>query len=236
MTLNQIAEDIAYKLGDQFNNTLKESIKHTVIFYRSKYLRDDDARNGSTSPHLFQSVVMQMEEVNKLEDVGASISCITEGGVCMAVIDNKKYRILKSKKKLPIPVRLKGYGTTHYRFIGSVDRSTRFSYSEPIDLKYKLALPYQNSATIFFFIANNDLYLLNNLDICDVLLDAVYENPRDAYEACDEDGVADDKYFPLPLDMLVSITDGIVTKTYPLRGADGQTVNIQKDDKDKDNV
>lgn len=236
MTLNQIAEDIAYKLGDQFNNTLKESIKHTLIFYRSKYLRDDDARNGKTSIHLFQSVVMQMEEVNKLEDVGASLDCITEGGVCMAVIGSKKYRILKSKKKLPIPVRFKGYGATDYSFIGSVDRSTRFSYAEPIDLKFKLALPYQNSATIFFFIANNDLYLLNNLDICDVLLDAVYENPREAYEVCDADGVADDKYFPLPLDMLVSIADGIVTKTYPLRGADGQTVNIQKDDKDQNNV
>ena len=31
MTLNQIAEDIAYKLGDQFNHTLNESIKHTLI-------------------------------------------------------------------------------------------------------------------------------------------------------------------------------------------------------------
>lgn len=236
MTLNQLAEDIAYKLGDQFNNTLKESIKHTIIFYRSKYLRDDDARNGKISNHLFQSVVIKMKEVNKLEDVGASIACITEGGVCYAVIDDKKYKILKSVSKLPIPVRLKGYGATDYKFIGSVDRSTIFKYCEPIDLKFKIGMPYQNSATIFFFIANNDLYLLNNLDICDVLLDAVYENPREAYEACDEEGVADDKYFPLPLDMLMSIADNIVNKTYPLRGSDGQTVNIQKDDKDQNNV
>lgn len=235
-SLNQIAEDIAYKLGDQFNYTLRESIKHTIIFYRAKYLRDDDSRNGKTSKHLYQSVTMPMMKVNKLEDVGASIACINEGGMCMAVINDKKYHILKSKKKLPIPVRLKSYGKTDYRFVGSTDRSTRFQYVEPIDLKFKLALPYQNSATIFFFIANNSLYLLNNLTICDVLLDAVYENPRDAYNACDEDGTADDKEFPLPLDMLVSITDGIVTKTYPLRGSDGNVVNIQKDDKDKNNV
>lgn len=236
MTLNQIAEDIAYKLGDQFNDTLKESIKHTMIFYRSKYLRDDDKRNGGLSIHLYQTAVMQLETVNKLEDIGASIECLLDGGFCVTVIDGIKYQIKKTKKKLPIPVRLKTSGKTDYKYVGSTDRTTRFKYVDTDMLQFKSALPYQNSATIFFFISNNYLYLLNNKDICDVLLEAVYENPRDVFEACGEDGFADDQEFPLPLDMIVSIADNIVTKTYPLRGQDGQVINLQKDDKDQNNV
>ena len=235
-SLNQIAEDLAYKLGDQFNDTLRESIKHTLIFYRAKYIRDDIARNSKANRDLYQSIVMPLTEVNKLEDVGASIACITSDGVCQAVINNKKYRILKTKDKLPKSVRLKGNGSHSYHFVGSVDRTTQFIYSDIADLKFKQAIPYQNPNTIFFFIADNYLYLLNNLGICDVLLDGIFENPREVFPYCQDGKFQDDNEFPLPLDMLVSIADNIVTKTYPLRGQDGQVVNIQKDDKDKDNV
>jgi len=55
MKLNQIAENIAYKLGGQFNQTLKESIKDTLIVYRAKYIRDDLARN-SISYHDFVQI------------------------------------------------------------------------------------------------------------------------------------------------------------------------------------
>lgn len=236
MTLNQIAEDGAYKLGDQFNSTLRESIKHTVLFYRAKYLRDDINRNGNTSSDLFQTFIMEMKEVNKLEDVGASINCITSGGVCYNVINGKRFKLLKSTKPLPKSIRLKQFGTSPYRFVGSADRSTRFYYSEPADLEFKQAVPYQKNSAIYFFITNNYLYLLNSLEICNVLIEGVFENPRDVINLCNGEGFADDKEFPLPADMLVSIMDNIVTKTYPLRGKDGQVINIQKDDKDKDNV
>ena len=235
MTLNQIAEDGAYKLGDQFNNTLRESIKHTVIYFRAKYIRDDVSRNGSPSPELYQPAILEMQEVNKLEDVGASIDCITEGGVCYNVINNIKYKILKSKKPLPKSVRLKGTGFVGYKFVGSVDRSVRFHYSEPADLKFKQALPYRKFDVIYFFIADNYLYLLNSLEICNVLIDGIFENPRDVYRLCEDDTFIDDKEFPLPNDMLVSIMDNIV-KSYPTKAQDGQVINIQRDDKDQSNV
>ena len=77
MTLNQIAEDIAYKLGDQFNHTLNESIKHTLIYYRSKFIRDDIEKNGININTYYQTIVLNLEKVNKLEDVGADIACLT---------------------------------------------------------------------------------------------------------------------------------------------------------------
>ena len=54
MKLNAIAEDVAYKLGDQFNMTLKESIKHTIVYYRSKFMRDDIDRNGTNVNSYYQ--------------------------------------------------------------------------------------------------------------------------------------------------------------------------------------
>ena len=52
MTLNQIAEDGAYKLGDQFNATLRESIKHTILelldFPDDEPLIDPNAANKNS--------------------------------------------------------------------------------------------------------------------------------------------------------------------------------------------
>lgn len=235
MTLNQIAEDIAFKLGDQFNTTLKESIKHTIIIYRAKYIKDELSKGNAMANDFFQSFILEMQQVNKLEDVGASISCITSGTNCAVVINNKRFQILKSKQQIPETIRLKGYGKTPYRFIGSADRLTRFLYSDPTELEFKLAVPYQNPRIPYFFIVNNYLYLLNTLKVCNVLIEGIFANPREVSNACGEGKFADDKTFPIPADMLLSITTNIVSNNYPIRGEDGETVNIQKDDNIKNN-
>ena len=40
-TLNSIAENIAFSLGQQFNDTLMESIKDSIIDYRALLIRQD---------------------------------------------------------------------------------------------------------------------------------------------------------------------------------------------------
>lgn len=236
MKLNAIAEDIAYKLGDQFNMTLRESIKHTLIYYRAKYIRDDSSRTNSLATDYFQTAIMEMKQVNKLEDVGANLRCITQGDTCYAVINDKKYQILKSTTPVPKSVRLKGFGHVPYKFIGSVDRFTRFYYSEPVDLESKMLLPYRKQTDIYFFIANNYLYLLNSLKICNVLIEGVFVDPREVYKLCNEERFVDDNEFPIAEDLLMSIVDNIVTRSYPLVRTDGEVINIQKDDKDKNDV
>lgn len=236
MTLNAIAEDIAYKLGDQFNMTLRESIKHTLIYYRAKFIRDDVSRNNELATDYFQHVILKMKKVNKLEDVGADIACLTNGVNCEVSINDIKYTILKSVQKLPKSVRLKGFGKVPYKYIGSVDRMTRFHYTEPSDLELKLLLPYRNKSFIYFSIADNSLYLLNSLEICNVLIEGIFVDPREVYKLCDNDSFIDDKEFPIAEDLLMYIVNNIVTKEYPLKRADGEVINIQKDDKDKNNV
>lgn len=233
MTLNAIAEDIAYKLGDQFNSTLRESIKHTLIYYRAKFIRDDINRNNILSTDYFQTVVLKMHKVNKLEDVGADIACITNGADCVSIINNVKYDILKSTTTLPKSIRLKGFGKVPYKYIGSVDRLTRFQHTEPSDLELKMHLPYRNNKVIYFSIADNYLYLLNSLTICNVLIEGIFVDPREIFKLCDNGVFTDDNEFPIAEDLLMYIVNNIVTKEYPLqRPTDGEVINIQKDDKD----
>ena len=45
-TLNIIAEDITFSLGEQFNETLQESIKNSIVEQRALFIRQDIERNG----------------------------------------------------------------------------------------------------------------------------------------------------------------------------------------------
>lgn len=236
MILNAIAEDIAFKLGDQFNMTLRESIKQTLIYYRAKYIRDDFSRNNELATDYFQTLILSLEPVNKLEDLKIDLSCTITDGICQTSIYNQKYTILKSKTKLPKTVRLKGFNKSPYKYIGSIDRMLRFVFSEPVDLELKKHLPYRKGDTVYFFIADNYLYLLNNLNICNVLIEAVFTDPREVFKLCNNESFIDDNEFPIAEDLLVSIVDSIVNKTYPLVNLEEKVVNIQKDDTSKNNV
>lgn len=237
MTLNQIAEDIAYKLGDQFNHTLQESIKHTLIIYRSKFIRDDISKNGINANTYYQSAVLEFEKVNKLSDVGANISCLAS--FCSSAKEDKEFIILKSKKQIPAFIKLKSAGDSPFKFLGSVDRLKRFKYATPDTLEYLTYLPYQKGE-IYYYIGDNYVYLLNTSEICNALIEGIFDNPREVFALCNGDTFADDSEFPISNDLLFYIVNNIVTKEYPLiYKDDGGEINLQNDlrnDKGKSNV
>ena len=78
--------------------------------------------------------------------------------------------------------------------------------------------------------------MLNSLEICNVLIEGIFVDPREVYKLCDDNTFIDDREFPIAEDLLMYIVNNIVTKEYPLKRADGEVINIQKDDKDKNNV
>ncbi len=238
-TLNVIAEQLAYKLGDQFNNTLQESIKLTVLNYRAKFIRDDLDRNFLSDIHFTQTGTVQFKVVNILTEFGADYSAIT--AICPDVLDQEKYQILKSTNKIPIPVRLKSSGNSLYSFIGSTDGRKRFILTTLDKFQYYKELPY-NGHTIYYIVLNGNLYIINNLDECDinqslnilnVLIKGVFETPSDFYDACISSGnFADDEEFPIGRDMLMQIENNIIKGEYPLKPKDGEQVNIKPDDND----
>lgn len=238
-TLNQIAENIAFKLGDQFNMTLRESIKDTVINYRGKFIRDDSDRNFISELHFSQTGVIEFEEVNLIHEFTTDPFCIS------AICDNPqlqdKYKVLRGKKKLPLPIRTKTSSNNPYSYLGRIDGSKVFSYTDLAKFPYVKNVKY-NERTIYYTIINRRPYIINNLDSCDInhslgickaLIKGIYENPRELYNACiNGDTFVDDMDFPIGIDMLMQITNGIVKGEYGLVPKDGQQINIKPDDND----
>lgn len=238
-TLNQRAENIAYKLGDQFNMTLRESIKITILTYRAKFIRDDLDRNFLSDIHFTQSGKIQFKEIDLLKEFGADYSNIS--AICDDELEQEKYKILKSVNKVPVPIRTKSSGNSLYSFIGSADGRKRFVYTTLDKFYFYKELTYNNK-TIYYTVINGYLYILNNLDECDineslgisnVLIKDVFEYPNDFYNACENGDIfPDDMPFPIGLDMMMQIENGIVRGEYPLTPKDGETVNIKPDNTD----
>ena len=75
-SINQISEEIAYELGDQFNMTLRESIKNSVVDYRAKLLRDDIDRNFVSLGLYGQTITMLFDFLIKALNLGKESFCM----------------------------------------------------------------------------------------------------------------------------------------------------------------
>jgi hypothetical protein len=233
MTLNQRAEAIAYKLGDQFNFTLRESIKDTLIYYRAKYIKDDLDKNFLSHIDYLQTFTMKLKEVDILEEFDASLCKVASN--CLSSLDRERFKMLRTVDKIPKPVRIKSWGKMSYKFVGTVDHIIPFEFTTLEEYQYKKELPFQDKQIAYTFI-NGYIYIINNLELCDLLLDGIFANPRDIYSLCSEEGFTDDNDFPIAMDMMLSMEKSIVSGEYPLVNKDGQQINLQADARDKNNV
>lgn len=242
-SLNLIAENIAYKLGKQFDQTLLESIKDTILNYRAKFIRDDLERNSLSEIHFSQVITKHFEEVNLMTEFHADFSCIS--AICDDILIQDKYKILKSTTQIPLPIRGKSSGKNPFYFIGTIDGARQFVYTTLDKYPFYKTLNY-NHRSIYYTIINNYIYILNNLDscsvtnniinglsICNIMIKSVFEDPREAYSLCDDKSLfIDDRPFPISKDMLMQISNSILKGEYPLVPKDGEQVNIKPDDND----
>ncbi len=211
VTINQIAENIAYKLGEQFNDTLRESIKLDIRHWRSLLIRRDLERNPLSYNHFLQTICVELEEASASDCPYAPPSC----------------SVLKSKQKIARPLRTKNNGRTNFHFVGDVLRQKAFQFATRHGLQYKFALPLQDNAVYYGF--NGDYLLVYNLHLaCKVALEYIVEDPTEI-DSCDEPDVfPDDRAFPLSEDMVAEISDIIISKRRePL--TDGKEVTTEND-------
>lgn len=212
-SLNNIAENIAFVFGEQFNIPLKESIKQSIIEHRIKYIKQDLEKNDLFYDKYLQSFNIELEEANKVEN---------------SYFKNFEI-ILKSKNKVPSPIKRKFNGRSLFKFVGSLDRLTIFSFATTQELPYLFNLPLQDK-TIYYTYQNGYIYILNNIKLKEINIEGVFEDPRDI-EQCNNPSVfKDDLDFLIPSDMLVTIKNEI-KKEYPQYIKDGHEINIDKDDR-----
>lgn len=212
-TLNSISENIAFAMGEQFNDTFKQSIKDSIINYRAMLIRQDLDNNPLSYTDYLQSFCIELEVVNKSECPELSI----------------KEEYLKSKQKVPKPLRIKNNGRSNFKFVGSIDRSIVLTFETGHGMNYMSYLEFQNDV-IYYTIINGYLYVLNNLKLCKLLIEEIVADPRNI-DDCDFPTIfPDDIEFPIPEDMLVSLKK-LIKREYPQYIKDGQEVEIAKDDR-----
>jgi hypothetical protein len=235
-TLNKIAENIAFKLGDQFNMTLRESIKNTVLDYRAKFIRDDTDRNFISDVHLSQVLNIEFEVVDLLTEFKANFELVN--AICPDTEIQQRYKVLRSKTLVPLPVRTKLSRRSPYQYLGRITGEKGFTYTD-LEQYYYIRTTRYNTKTVYYTFINGRIYIINNLKECDinntleivnVMVKSIFEDPREAYNACSDRSIKiDDRMFPIPMDMLMQISNSIIRGEYRLPPTDGETINIKPD-------
>lgn len=202
MTLKEISYNILnlYRGGRSSNNehiSLRQ-IEFNVKHYRAMLLRRDFARNGLVSRHVEQDLgCIELEKVNASKCCNLPIEC----DVVRTVVD--------------------------------IPRTVRFNFTDAIthvsDPSGLITIPVVDALTVQFlpydrftkntrkaYMIEDKLYIYNPGGMDTINIRGVFEDPEVVakFECNGGDCYDDESDFPLPLDMVQAITDGLVKGTF----------------------
>jgi len=215
MTLKEISYNILnlYRGGRSTNNehiSLRQ-IEFNVKHYRAMLLRRDFARNGLVSRHVEQSLgCIELEKVNASQCCNLPIEC----DVVRTVID--------------IPRTVRFNFTDAITHVSDPSGLITIPVVDPLTVQF---LPYDRFTknTRKAYMIEDKLYIYNPGGMDTINIRGVFEDPEEVAKfECDGGDCYDDQSdFPLPLDMVQAITDGLVRGTFMMIA---QTVSDTEND------
>ena len=200
MTLNEIAYNIlnTYRGGRLNHNEhiSLDQIKFTVKYYRAMMIRRDMARNGFVSNGVEQDL-----NCLELEIIDASKCC------------NLKTNCDVYRTKEPLPKFIRLAFNDALTYAGDATGLNSYQIIEPHIVQW---LPYDKyvAGKKRVYILDNYLYLYNGDGDGVVNIRGIFEDPEKLgeYTNCEEIPCYDDNSeFPLPMDMLQMLTQGILS-------------------------
>jgi len=202
MTLKEISYNILnlYRGGRSSNNehiSLRQ-IEFNVKYYRAMLLRRDFAKNGMVSRHSEQSLgCIELEKVNASQCCSLPIEC----DVVRTVVDIPR--------------------TVRYNFNDAITHVADPSGLITIPVVDALTvqwLPYDRFTknTRKAYMIEDRMYIYNPAGMDTINIRGVFEDPEEtALFDCDGSDCYDDESdFPLPMDLVQAITDGLVKGTF----------------------
>jgi len=221
MTLDEIAYNILNLLrgGRSSNDELisVEQIKFNIKHYRAMFIRRDYARNGYVSNHLEQDLGCL-----ELEQVDASRCCNLP----------QNCPVYRTKEKPPKTVRFNF--TDAFTFIGKPNGTGTIPKVESYEIEL---LPYDKftSGHSKYYIIDDYIYVYNPKGLEAINVRGVFEDPEDVanFSTCKDGECYDDQSpFPLPMDMVSTITAGMAAGELALLvGGINDTTNDRQQDK-----
>ena len=219
MTLDEIAYNILNLVRGGRSSTGEhisiEQIKFNIKYYRAMLIRRDFARNGSITRHLEQSL-----KCIKLEKIDASKCCALP----------VQCDVYASVEKLPKTVRMNFKDAiTH---VSDVTGINTIPLVDAITVQWLPYDKYTKSAKRAYMIEDT-LYVYNANGLEFINVRGVFEDPEEL-RMFDCDGVDcydSDSEFPLPMDMVQIITQGIMSgELQMLAGTTSDTSNDNAQD------
>lgn len=202
MTLKEISYNILnlYRGGRSTNNehiSLRQ-IEFNVKHYRAMLLRRDFARNGLVSRHVEQSLgCIELEKVNASQCCNLPIEC----DVVRTVVD--------------IPRTVRFNFTDAITHVSDPSGLITIPVVDPLTVQF---LPYDRFTknTRKAYMIEDKLYIYNPGGMDTINIRGVFEDPEEVAKfECDGGDCYDDQSdFPIPLDMVQAITDGLVKGTF----------------------
>lgn len=198
-SLNAIADNIISGLNEPFDDVLKQRVKFTVKLYRALFLRRDAEKNG-LNRHTQQSFTMELELVDFADDPGVVVGC----------------KVLRTKDKVPVPVRHKT--DVPFKYVGNLVGGLGFAYTEQEELRFTKSNTFTCNVPRYTW-RNGYLYVYGVNRMKWLQVQGSFENPEEAFELQVASGqcASDDDVFPIPMDILAEITDGMIRGQLPIR-------------------
>lgn len=224
-TLNMIADDIAYKLGNPYDAMFKESIRRTVRHWRVTLLRQSMVREKRIFEDYLTSVSFELERVDLVKALGVEICC---GLISPELDEESEFIAYKVIGEVPKIIRNPINTRDGFNFVGNVLRTERFLFTQLHQLQRERALPLTSNRTYYVHI-NNNYYVIPNSPgntYCDIVFEGVLENPEEFCTDCG-DAFPEDVPFKVPMDILTIIKDSIIQGRYPLLNVDNKEVEVK---------
>ena len=199
MTLNEIAYNILNLVrgGRSSNNDhiSTSQIKFNVKYYRAMLIRRDFARNGMITRHLEQDLgCLELIKVDASKCCNLPTECA----------------VYRTVKKIPKTVRFNFKDAVTY--VGAIDGKANIPIVESHTVQWLPFDKYTKNKMKAYMIEDY-LYVYNADGLKFINVRGIFEDPEDLskYDCDGTDCYDEDSDFPIPMDMLQTITQGIMS-------------------------
>lgn len=194
MTLNEITQIITERAGRPFDQPFRLQVKDLVKLWRMRLMKESMERHPNDKKFFLQKFVAPLTEVDIVE-CPFSIDC----------------NILRTGK-LPKPIRTNSL----FDFVGTVDFSKTFTYSQPEVATYHNHAKWTGHLTRYSYV-DNYIYIHNppTNELEYIGIRGIFEDPAELQSFyCDSNAdktcYTDDVEFPIPGDLIQPLIQSIL--------------------------
>lgn len=192
-SLNQISESIAISFDQQNNEVFKDNVKFRVKQICALLIEREMKQEGYGNMMYIQKYEAELEKVDATDS-------------CLSSVLNSDCIILKTKNKIPTPVKTKGIP---FIFVGNPTKDIIFTYGKKEHLKFFKYLKFAGSAYYYEYV-DGYIYLYNATKIKTIKIEAKYSETIVDYCNKDNECFTDDMEFPCSSSIIAQAIDIIV--------------------------